>query len=399
VSAVDADVIIVGAGPVGLVTALGLAQAGVSVRVLEREPSIVDSPRAIVYHWTVLEGLAELGILDDVAARGFRKTDYAFRIHETGEMLRYSIDTIADETPYPYNVHLGQHELAAVALEHLERLPGTSVQWGAEVTAIEQDRDGVTVTTTLQTTPNAGTTPTHRASWVIGSDGARSTMRKLLGIPFEGFTWPQRFVATNVEYDFDCHDYARATFNVDHVHGAVIAKINNAGMWRVTYAEDGALDEATVADRAGDRLAAITPDDVPCRLDRIAPYRMHQRAASTFRDGRVLLAGDAAHATNPTGGLGLTGGLFDGFSLSSNLASVIRESADDALLDDWASERRRIFLEITSPAASENKRIIYSKPDAERRRQDIEDLRRALSDPVMLRERLKFTEKLRSTGV
>lgn len=395
-SAADADVIIVGAGPVGLVTALGLARAGVRVRVLEREPAIVDSPRAIVYHWTVLEGLDQLGMLDDVAARGFRKTDYAFRIHETGEMLRYSIELIADETPYAYNVHLGQHELAAVALEHLERLPAATVHWGAEVTAIEQDSDGVTVTST---SPTDGRALTHRAAWVIGSDGARSTVRKLVEVPFEGFTWPQRFVATNVEYDFDAHDFARATFNVDHIHGAVIAKINSDGLWRVTYAEDGVLDETTIADRADQQFAAIMPDDAPYRLDRIAPYRMHQRAASSFRVGRVLLAGDAAHATNPTGGLGLTGGLFDGFSLTPRLASVILEGSDDALLDDWARERRRIFLEITSPAASENKRIVYSEPDPERRRRDVEELRRALSDPATLRQRLKFTEQLRSAPV
>ncbi len=126
----DDGVLIAGAGPVGLITALGLAQAGVAVAVLEAEPAIVDSPRAMVYHWTVLEDLDRLGILADAERRGFRKDDYAFRVFETGEMVRYSIDLLAGETPYAYNVHLGQHELAAIALQHLERLPNATVRSG-----------------------------------------------------------------------------------------------------------------------------------------------------------------------------------------------------------------------------------------------------------------------------
>jgi 3-(3-hydroxy-phenyl)propionate hydroxylase len=108
----------------------------------------------------------------------------------------------------------------------------------------------------------------------------------------------------------------------------------------------------------------------------------------------VLLVGDAAHATNPTGGLGLTTGLFDAFSLWPALSSVIVEGGDPAILDTWAIDRRRVFWELTSPAATENKRIIYSEPDPEQRRRDLEAIRAWTSDPGALRARLLFTARL-----
>ena len=384
-------VLIAGAGPVGLITALGLARAGVEVTVLEAEPRIVESPRAAVYHWSVLEGFERLGILADVGARGLPKQDYAFRVFKTGETIPYSIGAIADETPYAHNVHLGQHELAAIALEHLERLPGARVSFSARVTKLAQVRGGVTV---AAATPDG---PLElRADWLIGADGGRSTVRRALGLSFEGFTWPERFVATNVRHDFDRHGYALATFQIDHVHGAVIVKLDDAGLWRCTYSEDASLPEETVSERLPGHFAVLLPGDEGYELASHAPYKMHQRAADRFRVGRVLLTGDAAHVTNPTGGLGLTSGLFDAFALCEALAAVLLDGADEAVLDAWAEERRRLFLELASPAASELKRLIFSEADPERRREDLEAIRRWTSDRDLLRERLRFTAKLRS---
>jgi 2-polyprenyl-6-methoxyphenol hydroxylase-like FAD-dependent oxidoreductase len=376
---------------VGLITALGLARAGVEVTVLEAEPRIVESPRAAVYHWTVLEPFERLGILADVEARGLLKQDYEFRVFETGETIPYSIGAIADETPHAHNVHLGQHELAAIALEHLEGLPAARVRFGARVVEVAQDRAGVTVA--------AGTAdgPLElRAGWLIGADGGRSTVRRALGLSFEGFTWPERFVATNVRHDFDRHGYALATFQIDHVHGAVIVKLDETGLWRCTYSEDASLPEETVSERLPEHFAELLPGDEGYELASHAPYKMHQRAAERFRVGRVLLAGDAAHVTNPTGGLGLTSGFFDAFALYEALGAVVLGGADEAVLDAWAEERRRLFLELASPAASELKRVIFSEADPERRREDLEGIRRWTSDRDLLRERLRFTAKLRS---
>jgi 3-(3-hydroxy-phenyl)propionate hydroxylase/6-hydroxy-3-succinoylpyridine 3-monooxygenase len=387
----DEGVLIAGAGPVGLITALGLAQRGIAVTVVEAEPHIIDSPRAMVYHWTVLEHLDRLGILREAEEQGFRKQDYAYFVYETGEWIPFGLELLADDTDFPYNVHLGQHELAAIALRHLERIPGTQVLFDARLTALEQDARGITAAVRC---PDGDRE--LRAAWAIGADGARSTVRGLLGLGFEGFTWPERFVATNVFYDFEAHGYPRSVLQIDPVHGAIIAKIDTRNLWRVTYSEPAALPEETIEERLAGHYAALLPGHEAWQLDRITPYKMHQRSADAYRAGRVLLAGDAAHATNPTGGLGLTSGLFDSFALTDALAAVAVDGARDALLDEWAEERRRLFTEIASPQASENKRLIYSETDPERRRRDVEALRASVADPDTLRERLHFTRRLES---
>jgi 2-polyprenyl-6-methoxyphenol hydroxylase-like FAD-dependent oxidoreductase len=122
---------------------------------------------------------------------------------------------------------------------------------------------------------------------------------------------------------------------------------------------------------------------------------VHQRAAGSFRAGRTLLAGDAAHVTNPCGGLGLTSGLLDAAHLGDALSAVVLGDAPDEALDEYAAERRRIFWEVTSPTASENKRRLAER-DPERRRSDLERLRRLDADPAFQREVLLLPEQLRS---
>ncbi len=384
------SVIVVGAGPVGLLTALGLARSGVRVTVVESEPAIVDSPRAVVYHWSVLDGLERLGILDDVKRIGLTKQDYMYRVFATGESICWSLAALADHTAHPYNVHLGQNRLAEVALEHLRRIPGARVAFGTRVTGLAQDARGVTVYASTQDGPEE-----LRAAWVVGADGARSAVRQALGLGFAGTTWPERFVATNVVYDFARNlGLARATMQVDPRYGAIIVKIDEAGLWRCTYCEDASLPEEGILERMPAYFRAILPPGAEYVLEEWSPYRMHQRAAERFRVGRVLLAGDAAHVTNPTGGLGLTSGMFDCFVLYEALAAVIRGASGEEVLDRYCDERRRVFWELASPQACENKRLIYHSHDPARLEQDLAGLRRLATDKDFLIERALFTRKL-----
>ena len=389
--AVDDEVVVVGAGPVGLLNALGLARAGIPVTVVERGPAVVDSPRAMVYHWSVLEGIARLGLLDEALRIGFTKQDYTYLVLATGERISYSLDVLEGHTPYPHNLHLGQNRLAEIALRRLAEFPHAQVLWSTEVRGVVQDSTGVT----LRCEGPEGAQDV-RAAWVIGADGAGSAVRKALGLDFPGMTWPERFVATNIRYDFETHGYARSTLLIDPTYGAIIAKIDDTGLWRCTYSESAELPEDGVRDRMSAYFEVVLPGAPDVELDAFQPYRMHQRAAERFRVGRVLLAGDAAHATNPTGGLGLTSGLFDTFVLYDAVAAVIRREAEESVLDRYAEERRRIFLEVASPAAVENKRLIYSSHDPERLEADLVKIRRLADEPEVLLERLMLTARMRS---
>ena len=390
----DDSVLVAGAGPVGVLTALGLARCGVRVTVLECEPAIVDSPRAVVYHWSVLDGLERLGVLDQARRTGLVKQDYMYRVFRTGESIRWSLAGLAGHTRHPYNVHLGQNRLAGIALTQLQALPGTAVHWNTRVTGLEQDQAGVTVRASTPEGPRE-----YRAGWVVGADGARSAVRQALGLEFYGITWPERFVATNVRFDFTRLGLALATLMIDPRYGAIIVKIDSSGLWRCTYCEDATLPDESVGERIPAYFRALLGPGADYELVQYSPYRMHQRAADRFRVGRVLLAGDAAHVTNPTGGLGLTSGLFDCYVLYEALAAVIRGEAGEAVLDRYAQERRRTFWERASPQACENKRLIYHSHEPERLARDLESLRRLQTDEAFMIERSSFTKSLESPSL
>ena len=345
-------VVVVGAGPVGFLTALGLAQKGIAVTILDAEPGIIRSPRAAVYYHTTLNVLEKLGLLEDAEAIGLRNFEFYMHFRATGEVIKANLADMREPgQKYPYQLHFGQHLLADLVMRHLARLPDTRVLWNHKLAGLVQD--GRHVRLEIET-PSGGTTMT--ADWVVGADGARSTVRRLLSVGFDGHTWPDRFVATNIEYDFSRYGYANANAVVDPVNWAVVARLGRENLWRVTYGEDAGLDEQTILERLPARFAAILPRPEPYRIDNFSPYRVHERCASSFRVGHVLLAGDAAHACNPCGGLGLTGGVIDADALSSVLAAVIHGRAGEAVLDFYARERRRVFLEVTSPLASDFKR-------------------------------------------
>jgi 2-polyprenyl-6-methoxyphenol hydroxylase-like FAD-dependent oxidoreductase len=383
-------VLVAGAGPVALISALVLAGAGVAVTLLEAEPEITRSPRAIVYHSPTVSALDRLGLLDDALELGMLKQDYQFRRPDGSVLASYDMSVIADDTAHPFNLHLGQDLLADIVLKHLLATGRADVRFGHKVVAVEQDARGVVVQAQTKDGSRA-----LRADWLIGADGARSGVRQALGLTAEGHTWPDRFVAINLHYDFESHGWARANFLMDPVDWAIIPILDKRSGWRVTFGEDAALPEADVLARVPERLARLLPDDAPYQIDRIAPYRVHQRVIPDFRIGRVLMAGDAAHITNPAGGLGLTSGILDAVHLGDALAAVVRRRADERVLDDYARERRDIFVNIASPAASENKRRL-SEADPQKRKADLERLARLNGDRAFQREALLFPMQLQS---
>ena len=378
----SAEVLIVGAGPVGLLTALALAQVGVDVLVVEAEAELNDSPRAAVYFSTSLVALEALGLMEDLETQSLKVRTFGFHAPEFDFHPILSMSCLTGIT-YDYQLHCGQHVVARVALAHAERL-GARVRFGHRLIGLTQTSGGVEAE--LDTPQGVRKA---RAAWLIGADGARSTVRELLGVEFEGHTWPNRFVATNIHCDMAALGYQPSNFICDPVYGGVVAQLDGQGLWRLTYHESGAEPIETFLKRLPAKFAGFIPSGVPYRIEAARPYAIHQRCAQHLRSGRVLLAGDAAHATNPCGGLGLTTGIWTGVILADVLCAVLRGEEEDAILDRFSAERRRIFWKVSSPGASENKRMM-EESDREQRLKDIEGVKVMASDPNVARLMMLF---------
>ncbi len=370
------QVLVIGGGPVGLTTALGLARSGVEVTVVERETAIGTSPRAMAHMYPTVEGFDRLGVREDIEARALLVKTFCWLVWETGERIEMANGLPEGTAPFPYNLALGQDQISEVFLDHLSREPSAEVRSGTTLVALEQDATGVTAT--LRSDEGEQTLV---ADWVVGADGAGSSVRRLCEIPFEGMTWPDRFVATNVLADFPALGFGDANFCLDPVYGGVVARCDGTSpLWRYTYRESEDLPAESYAERIPATLEGVLRGLSSYELVSHSPYRMHQRCAASLRSGRVLLAGDAGHATNPIGGLGLTSGFLDAFVLYEALAAVVHGTVDDGVLDEYARLRREVFFERTSPTATSAKQTVFAT-DPVKRRADIEALRAVSRSP------------------
>ncbi|MHC3456149.1 FAD-dependent oxidoreductase [Streptomyces prasinus] len=352
----DADVIVVGAGPVGLATALGLTRSGVRTLLIDRAPGPNTSPRAMAYSYPCLPGLEQLDVLADLEQVALKGSGCSYIDMESGETFDMDFSALQGLVPHPYLLQVGQGDVGAVLARHLLEAGG-EIRWNTTLSSLDQTTDGVTMGVAAPDGP-----ATLSARWVVGADGATSTTRELLGKEFVGMTWPKRFVSTNVRYDFTAHGLPQdANWRIDAEHGAIIARIDRSDLWRYTFQEDESLPLEDLEERIHEQFRhGLHGGDY--ELVQFAPYKMHQRCVDNFRDGRVLLAGDAAHVTNPCGGLGLTGGFMDAFVLYEALAAVVKGEVNDVVLDFYAARRREVYTGIVSPHASLIKSIIFDSP-------------------------------------
>ena len=378
-------VIIVGAGPVGLVTALRLAAAGVPSVLLERDTALPRDLRASTFHPPTLEMLDELGLTAPLLERGLEVPTWQVRMHETHERAEFDLSILSRDTRYPFRLQCEQWKLCELARDRLAAHADlVEFRPGWALTGLQQTDDGVSA----QLATDGGEEDSVHGRWLVAADGSRSTVRKLLDLRFEGLTYPETTILVTTRFRFEDHLPGLSRVNYVWVSGGTFSLLRLPDLWRCSvYAAAGeTTEEAMQPERVEAKLQQIVERDAPYDVLEIRAYRIHQRIVDDYRIGRVLLAGDAAHINSPSGGMGMNCGIHDAFNLTDKLVRVWH-GEDDTLLDLYSRQRQPIARdEILAQAHRNRSRML--EPDPEQRRRTLSELQATAADPERAREYL-----------
>ncbi|CEA09287.1 3-(3-hydroxy-phenyl)propionate/3-hydroxycinnamic acid hydroxylase [Arthrobacter saudimassiliensis] len=326
------DILIIGAGPTGLTLANLLGSNGIRTVLLEAREELIDYPRAVGIDDESLRAMQGLGLVEDVLQHTV--PDQQIRIVNGSGKVIAGINPTTREFGWPRRNGFVQPLVDQVLLEGARRFDSVDVRFGTAAVDLVQDADGVTVTVSSN-----GSESVIRAAYVIGCEGGRSFTRRKLGIPFTGETRRQRGLVIDVAND--PLGTPHAVFGGDPNRGyATLSLPHGIRRWEFMLLE-GESDELVDSDAF---LHSLLRDHVadPGALDiiRRRVYEHHARIAERFREGRVLLAGDAAHVMPVVAGQGWNSCIRDALNLGWKLTAVVRGLADDRLLDTYAEERR-----------------------------------------------------------
>ena len=380
------QVVISGGGPVGLICAYALARRGVTVTVLDQNSELQDDPRAATTHPATLELLDGLGVIDQVIEQGLISEDFEFWDRPTGEKIAtFDHAVLVDDTKFPFVVQCEQFKLAKIFLAKLQDETSVTVLFNHDVTGFDHTADGVTVTAS---TPDGE--KTFEGDWLIGADGGRSVVRKSAGIGFEGFTWAERFLVLSTPFDFKAErgmSFRNYIADPDEWCNCFkVAADGPPGLWRLVFpADPEANEEALLADDfVQEKMQKFFKRDSDYDIVHRNLYNVHQRVASTFRLGRILLAGDSAHVNNSIGGMGLNGGIQDAVNLTDKLAAVIIDGEDERLMDLYDKQRRSYAVEFVQDQTIANKKRLEAT-DPEARAANMKNLREMAGHPAKAR--------------
>lgn len=376
------EVLVVGAGPAGTVAAYRLAQMGIDVILCEAGESCAHDLRASTIHAPTLEMLDELGVADELIERGLKAPIYHLRERRSGHVIAFDMGEIADKTRFPFRLQCEQYYLAMALAQRLQSHPRARVLFSTR--AIDVTQNGVEAVATVE---HKGEKQQIAAKYIIGADGARSIVRKNLDVTFDGFTYEEKFVSLSTAFPIEevIPDIAYVNYISDPEEWLVLLRVPS--LWRVLVpASADKSDEELLSDANVASVFRRIVGDRPIETDHRGIYRVHQRVASTFVQGRILLIGDAAHLNNPLGGFGMNSGIHDAWNLTEKLVSVLR-GADPALLDLFNRQRRAVTQSFTQAQTIENK-IFMEQGAAEYQRRRLEAFESISNDPLKRRNYL-----------
>jgi 2-polyprenyl-6-methoxyphenol hydroxylase-like FAD-dependent oxidoreductase len=331
----DTDVLIVGAGPTGLTLAASLLARGIRATIVDRQNAGANTSRAAAVNARTLEVLEGLDVARRLVKEGIEAPLFSIR---DGSKVLIPIDFSHLPTAYPYTLLVPQSTTERLLLDRVRELGG-DVERPRVLESVTQDSDGATAT--------FADGDTIRARYVVGADGMHSTVREQAGIEFRGEPYAQSFVLADVHLTGEVPT-AEVVLFWDSAGLAVVAPLPD-GSFRIVAPVDDAPEVPSVAviqdilDSRGAGAGRTTVTDLVWG----SRFQVHHRVADTYRAGRILLAGDAAHVHSPAGGQGMNLGVQDAVSLGDALAAVLA-GAPDSVLDDYAAARRPIAQQVIS---------------------------------------------------
>ena len=372
------QVLIAGAGPVGMITGYYLAKHGVPVTVFDSLPETTTDHRASTVHPSTLEMLSELDMTDEMAAKGLISAVFQYRDRYDDRIVaEFDYGIISDETEFPYALQVEQHKVINIAREHAEKLSTFELKRPFEVVGLNQNENGVE----LSVQNPGGDIEIHNGRYLIACDGGRSIIRKNLNIDFPGFTWGERFVIATTKFDFGApeagnHRYRNYVAHPDQWCALIkVAGDDMKGLWRILLPASGKESDEYVKsiEWVQDKFSECLPYAPPYEIIHRNLYNVHQRVAETFHVGRTVLAGDSAHVNNPLGGMGMNGGIHDGLNIAEKLVRIWRKEGDDSLLAQYDRQRRTMAKKYVQAQSIQNKEILQEN-DMKARRQKLDAL-------------------------
>ncbi len=297
---------------------------------------------------------------------------------------------LAGDTQYPFRLQCEQWKLNRLLVDRLAKLPHAQLLFDAQVQTVSQDGEGVKLVAMVQ-----GEQRVFQGDYLIGADGAWSAVRQCLGIEFEGFTYPERFLVVSTAFEFADHlpNLSYVNYVSDPLEWCVLLRVPT--LWRVLFPTraDETDEEVMASASIENRLQGLVAQGKAYDTVHQTLYKVHQRVAKSFRAGRVILAGDAAHINNPLGGMGMNGGVHDAFSLADKLVQIINHGQSPDLLNRYERQRRPIAIEYINANTARNKQAMEERdPVLRRKTHDI--LRATAADPAAARAYLRKTSML-----